>query len=132
MDIRNDVAAIDHYGRVFRGAEGRVENGAVLRDVDFFAGEHGLRAGAKAGLFSQLDEEFQGLIRYAVFGEVEEEAGGLRGKARPAGGVDGEEIAEVEITHFGVVEFEGLPGRALGERYGVGLHRFLLSSIAVL
>ena len=49
------------------GAQGHVEHGAVLRHVDLLAPEHGVDAGAQAGLLGELEEERQGLVGDTMF-----------------------------------------------------------------
>ena len=49
VDVGDDVLAVDHERRVARGAQGGVQDGAVLGDVDVLAAEHRLDALGQAG-----------------------------------------------------------------------------------
>ena len=54
VDVGHDVLAVDHDRRAARGAQGDVQHGPVLGDVDLVAAEHGVDALAQAGLLGQL------------------------------------------------------------------------------
>ena len=64
-----------------------MQHGSILRDVDFFAFEHGLNALAQSGFAGQLDQEPESFIGDAIFGVVQEKAGGFGGHALAAFGV---------------------------------------------
>ena len=51
------VLAVDDDRCAFRRAQGHVQDGAVLRDVDLLAAEHGVDPRSQAGLLGQLNEE---------------------------------------------------------------------------
>ena len=116
MDERDLIDAVEEDGLALGGAEGDVEDGAVLGDVDLLAGEHGLDAGFETRLLGELGEELEGLVGDAVLGVVEEDATELGGVAGSASGIVGEELAELLGLEGGVVVGEGLPGGALAER----------------
>ena len=120
VDFGDYVFAVDVDDGVFGGAEGCVEDGAVLGDVDLFAGEHGFGAGFEAGFFGYGEEEFEGLVGDAVFAVVEEEAFGFEGVLGAAAGVLGEEVFEGGCFELGGVGGEVFPGLAVGEGGGGG------------
>ena len=82
-------------GCAFGSAQGDVQDGAVFGDVDLVAAEHGVDAGAEAGLLGQLQQQLQRLVGDAVLRVVEEEADGLDGQALAALRIVGEEFAEM-------------------------------------
>ena len=47
MDFGHDVFAVDEDGRALRGAQRDMQHGAVFRDIDSFAAEHGIDPGAQ-------------------------------------------------------------------------------------
>ena len=95
-----------------RRAEGDVEDGPVLGDVDLLPPEHGVDPGAQARLLGQPDEEPQRLVGDAVLRVVEEEAGALGGQALAARRVVGEERPQMNVAHGPGVRLERLPRRA--------------------
>ena len=44
MDIRHDVLAVHDYTRTFGRPQRHVQHGAIFRDVDLLASEHGVDA----------------------------------------------------------------------------------------
>ncbi len=115
VDFGDDVFAVDEDGFGLGGAEGDVEDGAVLGGVDLLAGEHGFDVVAEAGLVGELEEELEGFVGDAVLGVVEEEAGGFGGEAGAAGRVGLEEVAKLlGAKGFGVL-LKGFPGGAGGQ-----------------
>ena len=116
MYLRHHVLAIDQDGRILRGAQRGVQDGAFFGDVDLVALEHGVDARAKAAFVGELQEELERFVGDAVFGVVEEDAEGFQTQALAALRILGEELAQVQRLHLGEVGFEGLPGGFLTER----------------
>ena len=77
VDLGHDVLAVDQDRLAFRGAQGDVQHGAILGDVDLLAAEHRVDPVAQARLLGQLQQEVERLVGDAVLGVVEEEARGL-------------------------------------------------------
>ena len=63
VDLRHHVLAIDDDRCPFRRAQGHVQDGAVLGDVDLFAAEHGVDPRSQAGFLCQLQEQLRGFRR---------------------------------------------------------------------
>ena len=116
VDLGHHVLAVHDDGGARGRAQGHVQDGPVLRDVDLLAPEHRVDAGAQAGFLGELEEELQRLVGDPVLRVVEEEARRLGGQALAAPGIVREELAQVQVPHLSVVGFEGLPGGPRGER----------------
>mmetsp|Transcript_30247 Transcript_30247/g.63716 ORF Transcript_30247/g.63716 Transcript_30247/m.63716 type:complete len:581 (-) Transcript_30247:150-1892(-) len=115
----HDVRAVHVDGGVALISQRHVEDGAFLGVVDLGAGVHFLGLAEDVGLLGQLVEEGHGLGRHAVFGVVQEEVFELEGHFGEAGGVTGEQIAEVQRLGGGVVGRQGFPGgEAFDARHG--------------
>src|SRR6266478_4777397 len=104
-------------------AQGHVQHGAVLRDVDLLAPEHGVDPLTQAGLLRELEEQGEGLVGNAVLRVVEVNARGLRRQALATFGVGREQLFQVEILDLLIVPLEGLPGRARGQGEFASRHR---------
>ena len=122
MNVGHDVLAVDQDRRAARCTQRHVEHGSVLRDVDLLATEHGVDAGAQAGLLGEADEQRQRLISDPVLRIVEIDAGGLDRQPFTAAGIAREQLAEVNGADFAMVLFERLPGRPLGDSSGADGH----------
>ena len=81
VHVGHDVLAVDHDRRAARRAQRDVEHGAILRDVDLLAAEHGVDAGAQAAVLGQADEQRQRLVGDPVLRIVEIDARGLGASA---------------------------------------------------
>ena len=110
MDVFDDVLPVDDELRVLRGAEGGVEDGAVFRLVDVDAVEHVFDGVLQAGLFGQLQEQGDRLVRDAVLGVVEIQIvlefndialGALR--------ILREEVFQLGVFDFVVMGLQGFP-----------------------
>ncbi len=99
---------------VTRRAQRGMQHGAILGDVDLVAAEHGVDAGAQAGLPGQLQQQPEGLVGDPVLGIVEIEAAGLQHHALAALGIVCEQRAQMQVLDVLVVAREGLPGRTFG------------------
>ena len=87
VHLGHHVLAVHEDGGVLRRAQGDVQHGAVLGEVDLVPAEHGINAVAQAGFLGQLHEQLEGPAGDAVLGVVEEEARRLGGHAFAAFGV---------------------------------------------
>ncbi len=66
MDLGHHVLPINGDGCAFRRAQGHMEHGSILCNVDFFALEHGLDPRAQIGFVGQLDEQFKSFAGDAI------------------------------------------------------------------
>ena len=92
-----------------------MQDGAVFREVDFLATEHGGDPPAQTGFLGQLDQQFEGLVGDAVLRIIQVEARRLDRQTLAAFRVIGEQFAQMQPFHLLVVGGEGLPCRPLGE-----------------
>ena len=109
VDLRHHVLAIDDDGCSSRRAQGHVQDGAVFRDVDLLAPEHGVDPLAQAGFLGQLQEELEGFVGDAILRVVQVEAQRLGRHALAALGIVREELAQMQLADLLIVSFEGLP-----------------------
>ncbi len=72
VDLGHDVLAVHDDRRPSRRAQSDVQDGALLRDVDLLAAEHGVDARAQTGLLGQLHKEREGLVGDPVLRVVED------------------------------------------------------------
>src|SRR5262249_52924661 len=114
VDLGDDVLPVDEDPRVARGAQRRVQRGAVLGRVQLLAGEHGADASTQPRLLGEPQEQAQGLLRHEVLRVVEEDAAGLAGELRAAPPVVREEPAQLHAADSGAVRGEVLPGGETG------------------
>src|SRR5262249_27970718 len=117
VDAGYDVFAVHDDALPAGGAQGDVEDGALLGDVDRLPAEHGVDPLAQAALLGQPHEEPERLVSDAVLGVVEVDADGLDRQALTAPGVVGEELPEVKPLGCLVVGLQRLPGRALTQQW---------------
>jgi hypothetical protein len=115
VDLGHDVLAVDEDGGVGAVAQRDMEDGAVFRDVDFFAAEHLLRHVGDVAFDREGAEEFHGFADDAVLGVVEVEAVELEGELFRAVGVEREEVAHFEFLGGVVVLQQVLPGGEGGD-----------------
>ena len=109
MNVGDDVLAVHGQGVGGRTAQGGVENGPVLGDVDVFTGVHGVAAARDVHLLGELDQGGADVVGQQVLGQVDVEVSQLVGEALGALGIVGEPGAQVR--GHGVVELgEALPG----------------------
>ena len=109
MDVGDDVLAVHGQGVSGRAAQGRVEDGAVLGDVDVLAGVHGVTVARDVYLLGELDQGVADIVGQQVLGQIDVEVPQLVGEALGALRVVGEPGAQVR--GHGVVELgEAFPG----------------------
>ena len=77
VDLGHHVHAVDYDRCAARRAQRDVEDGAVLRDVDLLAGEHGVDAGAQAGCLGEPNEQRQCVVGDPVLRIVQIDARGF-------------------------------------------------------
>jgi hypothetical protein len=111
-------------------AQRNVQHCPALGDVDLLAGEHGVDALAQARLLREPQQQAQRVVGDAVLRIVEVDAAGLESHPLAASGVIGEQVAQVDIAHLGVVIVQFLPGAAVEQRRrGFGHVNAFLSSV---
>ncbi len=114
MHLRHHIHAVHHDGLRLRGAQGSVQDGALLGDVDLVAPKHGVDARPQTGFLGQLEKQFESVVSDAVLGVVEVDADSLGLQALAALGVVGEKLAEVQFLDFSIVVLQRPPCGALG------------------
>ena len=67
-------------------------------------------------LFCQIEKEHQCFIADAIFRIVQVDASGLGSHPLSASGIIREEVSQMDVTHFPLMIFKGLPCRALACR----------------
>ena len=115
MHLGHHVLAVHDDGLPLGGAQGHVQDGPLLGDVDLLPPKHGIDSGPQAGFLRQLQEELHRLVGDAVLGVIEVDADGLGGQALAALGVFREESSKMQLPDLLVMGFEGLPCRPLSE-----------------
>ncbi len=108
MHLWNDINVIDFYRCRAGSAEGGVEDGAVLRDVDLVTTEHGVNLAAQTGGVREIDEASNCLAGDEVFRIIQEKPSGFELELLSAGRIGGEKLAEVR-KGLGL-DGEGFPG----------------------
>ena len=101
VHLGHDVRAVNHDRCVARRAKRRVQNRALLGDVDLVAAEHRVDAVAKIALVGQCAQEPQRLVGDALFGVVEKQTGRLGVQPLAAFRIVGEQRPQMDVTLFG-------------------------------
>ena len=70
--VRHHVLAVHHNRPVGTVAKGDVQHGAIFGDVDLLPIEHFLRPARYISLFSQLEQQSQGIFGDAVFRKIQQ------------------------------------------------------------
>ena len=83
-----------------RRAQGHVQDGALLRDIDFLAAKHGVDPLPQAGFFRQLKQELEGLVGDAILRVIEEQAHRLGRHALAAFRIGGKKFSEMQALDF--------------------------------
>ena len=116
VNLGHHVLAVDDDGRRTRRAQGHVQNGTVLREVDLVTPEHGVDLPAQVAFPGQLQEKLEGFVRDAILRVIEENARGFSRQTLAAVGILREELTEMHVPDSFVVGSEGLPRRAPRQR----------------
>jgi hypothetical protein len=96
----------------FRRPKGCVQHGSFFGDVDLFPPDHGVNAVLEAAFPGQFQKQGKGFVGDAVFGIIQVKARTFRGHPLAAVGVLFKKRAEMEISDFFMVLFQGLPSRS--------------------
>ena len=113
MNLWNNINAIDFDRCRARGAEGGMEHGAVLGDVDLVTTEHGVNLAAQTGCVREIDEASDCLAGDEVFRIIQEKPGGFELELLSAGRIGSKKLAEVR-KGLGL-DGEGFPSGVCGE-----------------
>ena len=116
MNVGDGILAV-HGERVGAGpAQGGVQDGTVLGDVDVLPGVHGVAAGRDVGLFGELEQGVTYLVGEQVLGQVDVQVG--RVQAEPLGtrriGVEPPTHDVRTIDEGGLEVGKCGPGRSVG------------------
>ncbi len=57
VNLRHNIFALERNGLAFGGAQGHVQDGALLGDVDLLSPEHGIDVRPQTGFLRQLQQE---------------------------------------------------------------------------
>ena len=117
MDLGHDIFPIHDDGCALRRAQGHVQDGAVFREVDFLAAEHGRDPSAQIGFLGQLNQKFKRFVGNAVLRVIQVEADRLGCQTIAAFRVIGEQFSQMQPLQLFVMVGESLPGRSLGKRF---------------
>ena len=112
VDVGDDVVAVEHDLGAGRGAQGDVEHGAVLGDVDPLGGEHGVAPAGDVGLDGDRLQGGEHGVVDALLGVVDAQVADGEDVALGARRVGGEQLAQVRRA--GHVEQVG-PRRRAGD-----------------
>jgi hypothetical protein len=115
MHLGHHVLAVHNNGLPSWGAQGNVQDGPLLGDVDLLPPEHRIDSGPQTGFLGQLQEERERLGSDAALRVVEIDADGFDGHALAAFGIVGKERTEMQLPELLVMGLEGLQGWALHE-----------------
>jgi hypothetical protein len=95
VHLGHHVLAVHDNGCPPRGAQGHVQDGTLLRDVDLLPPEHGVDPRAQAGFLGKLQEEREGFVGDAMLRVIQVEAHRLGRQPLAALGVIREEFSEM-------------------------------------
>ena len=123
VNLGHHVLAVGHDRRAARRAQGHVQNGAPLGDVDLLAREHRVDAPAQSRFLGQREQQAHRVVGDAMLGVVEVESRGLGREGLAAPRVLAEQRAQMNVADFLVMLAQRLPGAPFGERRRFGLHR---------
>ena len=119
------VLAVDGQGGgvALGAAQGGVQHGAVLGDVNVLTGEHSLASLLQLDLFGELEQQLNGLGGNQVLGKVNVQLVSGEAELLGTGGVGGKPLAQVRGESL-VVSGQSRPGRG-----GRGVNRSSHASI---
>src|ERR1700693_4853089 len=91
-----------------------MQNGPLLREVDFVSPKHGVDPLSQLALLGQPNQQLYGFIRNAILRVIEKKANRLNGQAFAALWIVRKELSQVCFSNLFVVRSEILPCLALG------------------
>ena len=133
MHLRHDILAIDQYPWIARGiargiprrAQGDMQRGAALGEVDLLAAKHRVAALGHAAFAGKRQQQAHGLGGDAVFRVIQMQPPALhREPFRPAG-IIGEQLAQMRVLDPRMMRLQRPPCRRLGGSRG-GRHACFL------
>jgi hypothetical protein len=87
MNLRHYVLPVHDNRCPFQGAKSEMQDSAPLGDVDLLAKEHRIPPLLDASLSGELQQQSDGFVGNAVFGEIQIQARAFRSKALTAVGI---------------------------------------------
>ena len=127
MNLGHHVFAVHDDGCPSRCAQGHVQNGAVFREIDFIAPEHGVDPRAQAGFLGQLQEELESLIGDAILRIIQKKACRFGRHALAAFGIAREKIPQMMLPIL-AVSHQGFPRPTFGEWFSFAAIAYSLSA----
>ena len=115
VHVLDDVLAVDGQLLAARQSQRGVQHRAVLRGVDVDAGEHRVAALLQSGGAGQVEQQLQRLPGDPVLAVVDVEVADRQCQLGAAGGVFGEELAQVFVADLVVMPLQGLPRGSGGD-----------------
>src|SRR3989475_4121588 len=112
---RTTSLAVHDDRRPARRTQRDVQNGPVFRQVDLVSPEHGVDALAQPGLVGETTQQRERLVRHAILGVVEVDAGRLRGQAHAAHRIVGEEPPQGLLADLLLVSLARFPRLTRGQ-----------------
>jgi hypothetical protein len=95
MHFWNYVLAIDENGRIFRSAQGHMQDRALLGYVDLLPAEHRVDAGSQTGFLGELKKEPEAFIDNPVLGVIEMQAHGVERQTLTPPGIICKKLSQV-------------------------------------
>ena len=120
--LGHDVLAVDDNRRTAGRAQGDVERGALLGEVDLLAAEHEVDSPAQLALLGQLQQVRQRFVGHALFGIVQIQPRPFGDQPLAAAGIVCEELTQVHVAKSLVVRRERPPRGLMLERRGLHDH----------
>ncbi len=115
VDARHDVLAIDEDGPVGAVSQGDMKDGTIFGDIDFFAAEHPIAPIFDFGEPGKVEQQAQGFIGDAIFGEIQQNVVEAEGEFLEPLGILREEVAHMRRGDFLVMGRQGFPLVGLGK-----------------
>jgi hypothetical protein len=103
------VLAVNHDRGPARHAQGNVQDGATLGEIDLLAAEHRVDSFAQAAFFREREKQAHGFVGDPVLGVVEENAAGLGGETLATRRIVGEKLAQRNVLDFFEVRLQRFP-----------------------
>ena len=95
LDLGHHILAIDIHWLPGHVSQCRMKHRTVLRMINRFPGEHLFNPTGQVSLLNQTVQQLQGLLRYPVFGKIQQNIIKPQGKLLETSGIIGEHITHV-------------------------------------
>src|SRR6266851_1198913 len=113
----NNILTVNNDRLALRRSQRNVKHSTVLRDIDLFSTEHCVDTRPQPRIFRQLNQKLQRLIRDAVLRVVEKDPTCLNCESLAARRIFRKHLLQLLSLNLLGMRFQGLPPRALTERY---------------